>query len=392
MNAPDTLLPVLETLALERRRDGAFVACDPPPRWLSRLGYEAPQRAEPFDADRLPPFVQAFLADAERAWAGEGAARVCSGPWTETTPGGEEVHLEATALRVSGRELLLIARNDPVVVERRRVLQRARELRRTLDALSREIERKDVLIHCIVHDLAGPLNSMLGALSLLGEQEHSGTSPALVDVALKAAMRQRQLIREILDTFAAERSTLVEPCEDIATTPDLGAAIAQVIEALLPMATNQGVRLLGPPEAGAGSTRRIVGEERRLTRVLFNLVQNAIRFSPPGAEVRVQVQDEPGGVRVMIDDEGPGVPPDVAPRLFQKLSRGRDPGAGAGLGLYFCRITVEHWGGAIGYEPRPGVGARFWFRLRRPGTPREPGGAEGQRGEVGHGQAPDRGR
>ncbi|HEY8091492.1 MAG TPA: ATP-binding protein, partial [Polyangiaceae bacterium] len=98
-----------------------------------------------------------------------------------------------------------------------------------------------------------------------------------------------------------------------------------------------------------------------------------------------------GAVRLLVEDEGPGVPPALLPHLFQKFARGRDPAAGTGLGLYFCRITVESWGGAIGYEARPGGGARFWVRLRRAVAAGEadrekPGGGEGD------GEAAARGR
>ena len=68
-----------------------------------------------------------------------------------------------------------------------------------------------------------------------------------------------------------------------------------------------------------------------------------------------------------VDDEGPGLPQDAtAERLFALFAKGKDERSGkAGLGLYFCKITVERWGGAIGCENRPSLGARFWFRLPR---------------------------
>ena len=361
------LLPLLEVLVLERTRGGGFVLCDDLPAWCRRLGWSEPRRGEALCMGDLLPFVEAFLPDAERAWAGAGASRVDSGLWTRTTAGGEEICLEATALRAGDRALLLVTPTDAVLSERRQLLQRAREIGLAHDALCREIERKDVLIHCIVHDLAGPLNSMLGTLSLFSEQPLSASNAALIDVALKAALRQRQLIGEILDTFAAERGAL-DVVNDSVTAPDLRAAVAQVIEGLSPMATSLGIRLVGPP---GGALLPIVGEERRLGRVLVNLVQNALRFSPRGATVRVLLHDEPGGARVTVDDEGPGVPPAVATHLFEKFARGGDPGAGTGLGLYFCRITVEHWGGGIGYEPRPEAGSRFWIRLRCVGPPAE---------------------
>ena len=368
MNVQGSLIAALEKLALKRLRDGSFALYDEPPRWFHLLGLETPEGDESLKIECLLPFLEVFLPEAEKAWGDEGAPRVDSGCWTERTPDGEEIHLEATALKVGDSPLLVITRNDALFLERRHVLQRARELSLAHGALAREVEKKDVLVHCIIHDLAGPLNSILGSLSLLEEQPSQENSAELIRVALKAAMRQRELIREILDTFTAECDTLDVPYDDVARAPDLRAVLAQVTEALAPVASCRGVRLTISPEAGTGPPCKVVGEERRLARVLWNLIENAIRFTPPGKSVRVLWYDEPSGVRMAFEDEGMGVQPAVAPRLFQKLARGRDPAAGTGLGLYFCRITVEHWGGVIGHEARPEGGARFWFRLRRAGA------------------------
>jgi signal transduction histidine kinase len=394
MSSARSILTALETLVLERDADGAFALCAEPPGWLHRLG-ESPSGDAPSEVEPLLPFLETFLPEAEGAWAGEGAPRVRSGLWTQVTADGEELHLEATALRVGAAKILVIARDDALFFEQVRVLQRARELRLAHDALSREIERRDVLMHCIVHDLAGPLGSMLGALSLLGEREAPEASAKLIQVALEAALRQRQLIREILDTFAAERGAQDLAHRDATTAPDLCAEAAQVVEALGPMASSRGVALPAPARVTGETAHalgraeppcKIVGEERRLSRVLYNLVENAIHFTPAGRRVLVSMHDEPGFVRLVVEDEGPGVPPALVPKLFQKFARGRDPAAGTGLGLYFCRITVEAWGGSIGYEPRPGGGARFWARLRRTA-----GSGEGD-DENHHGEAAARGR
>jgi signal transduction histidine kinase len=365
MDVQRSLMAALEKLVLARQRDGSFVLYDEPPTWFHSLGFDVPRRDEPMRIECLLPFLEAFLPEAEKAWIGEGARRVDSGCWTETTTEGEELYLEAMALQVGSLPLLVITRNDALFLERRRVLQRARELRLAHDALSREIEGKEVLIHCVIHDLAGPLSSIVGILSLLEEQPSHDSRAELIQGALRAAMRQRELIREILDTFTAERSALDVSYDDSAAAPDLRAAVVQVTKALVPMASLRGVRLLGPLEEGAVPPCKVIGEERRLSRVLFNLIENAIRFTPSGKLVRVALHEEPAWIRVEIEDEGSGVPPAVAPRLFQKFARGREPGAGTGLGLYFCRITIENWGGVIGYEARPEGGSRFWFRLRR---------------------------
>ncbi|WP_437765646.1 ATP-binding protein [Sorangium sp. So ce281] len=377
MDVDTWLLAALDKLVLERLHDGTFVIRGEPPPWFRRLGFAPPWRDSPLPIDRALPFLEVFLPEAEQAWSAEGAPGVQSDFWTQMI-GDEALHLEATALRVGSSRLLVITRNDALFQERRRVLQRARELRLVHEALSREVERKDVLVHCIVHDLSGPLNSLLGALSLLGEQPLPEKSGALAAVALKAALRQRELIREILDVFTAEGQASDASSGDLAAAVDVCGTVARVVEALLPMARSRGVCLEAPPEIGCARTCTVVGEERRLARVVSNLVENALRFTPPRRSVRVAVHDEPRWARVTVEDDGPGVSPAIAPRLFQKFAHGGDPGAGSGLGLYGARIAVERWGGAIGYEARPEGGARFWLRLRRVGAAGEAGGGEAQ--------------
>jgi signal transduction histidine kinase len=112
---------------------------------------------------------------------------------------------------------------------------------------------------------------------------------------------------------------------------------------------------------------QVVGEKSRLERVIFNLVDNALRHGPSGSVVTVAVTRDGDGILITVDDEGVGVPPNLARTVFDKFSQGRERGGRAGLGLYFCRITVEQWGGSIGYTPRSTGGSRFWFRLPHPG-------------------------
>ena len=91
-------------------------------------------------------------------------------------------------------------------------------------------------------------------------------------------------------------------------------------------------------------------------------------LAPPREERRQFSAAEDEWVRFTVEDEGPGVPEGLRDRLFQKFSQGGAKSGSAGLGLYFCRITVERWGGQIGYEPRESGGSRFWFRLKRAGA------------------------
>jgi two-component system sensor histidine kinase KdpD len=102
-----------------------------------------------------------------------------------------------------------------------------------------------------------------------------------------------------------------------------------------------------------------------VTRVLVNLLENAMKHTPPGTRITVSAGLEGETVRMVIDDTGPGLPPGDPERLFAKFQRGRDDVdvGGAGLGLAICRAIVNAHGGHISAMQRPGGGARFMFTL-----------------------------
>jgi hypothetical protein len=205
---------------------------------------------------------------------------------------------------------------------------------------------------------------MMGALQVAGTESQSAEVKRLIEFGLIAAKNQSNLIHDLLDTFCSEDSSPEVLPSDPKPTPDIIATAREVVDMLQPVFSidRVAVQILPPPDV---ETLRVVAEKSRLERVFHNLLQNATRYSPQGSTIRISMRNDEGFVRVGVEDEGPGVPADVVPQLFQKFVR-RGPSTGkAGLGLFFCRISVEQWGGSIGCEPRPGGGTTFWFRLPR---------------------------
>jgi signal transduction histidine kinase len=106
----------------------------------------------------------------------------------------------------------------------------------------------------------------------------------------------------------------------------------------------------------------------RLEQVLNNLVGNAVKYSPPGTRVRVEVAGGPDEVAVTVADEGPGIPPELVARVFHPFIRGaseHEEVAGVGLGLYVSKRIVEAHGGTLVLVRGPGPGATFRFTLPR---------------------------
>lgn len=351
-----TVLAALDTMVLERRDDGWFAAGTTPPAWCHALGLDALRGDGAIAIDTVFPFLVSFLPHAAPAWATEHAPPMRSEFWVEVDRDGNEVHLAATAVRVGQTRVLVITREDQEFFALQQRLQKARELRMTHDALMREIERKDILLHTIIHDLAAPLHSIVGALSLLDEMSLPEGAHRWLTIALEASARQRDLVDGILDVFSAEYGVVVGGDRRAVA---LRTAIDRAVSEREPVAKRHRVTVRSPLVADL----EVNVDEVRLIRVLTNLLDNAIRHAPPSSDVELHVTRVSSGVRIAVEDRGPGVAREMLPRLFQKLGRDSSRASSHGLGLYFCRITVEQWGGGIGYEPREGGGARFWIRL-----------------------------
>jgi two-component system sensor histidine kinase KdpD len=102
-----------------------------------------------------------------------------------------------------------------------------------------------------------------------------------------------------------------------------------------------------------------------ITQVLANLLDNAVRYTPPGTQVIISAHTRERALEVVVEDDGPGLPSGDPERLFAKFQRGREEGegGGAGLGLAICRAIVAAHGGEIHASNRPQGGARFVFTL-----------------------------
>ncbi len=105
-------------------------------------------------------------------------------------------------------------------------------------------------------------------------------------------------------------------------------------------------------------------DRNRMEMALSNLVSNAVKFTPPGGTVRVRVQGEERGTRFEVIDDGPGIPPEDLPFIFERFYRGRgSKSEGAGLGLAIVRSIARAHGGSISVESEPGKGSRFILRV-----------------------------
>lgn len=365
------VLAALDLLLLRQRDDGWFQRVSPPPAWALPLLPPAP--GQPTDADGAAllspawlvdtfPFLESFWSEAAEAWSDPQVGRRESASFCAVGPDGNEILLVASALRIDDQRLLLLDGNQPRLHEQARLLQLARQAHLVHQRLERDVLRRDILFHSIVHDLTSQLSSLRGVLQLLQADCDSPAEAELLATGLRAAAKQESLIHDILDVFRSESASEEQP-RSVLPTCDLWACIEETVKLLRPSATWRRVRLISLRSDEESPGPQVQAEPQRLERVLSNLLENALRHAPRDSAIAVTLSQRAGQALVTVDDDGPGVPAELGATLFAKFARARTSGGKTGLGLYFCRLTIERWGGQIGYEPRAPRGARFWFSL-----------------------------
>jgi signal transduction histidine kinase/DNA-binding NarL/FixJ family response regulator len=360
--------------AFEYVGDATFQTVGTPSRFCVELVGGPIASGAPLKLIERMPFLDSFLPDAEECWNSDGEGRVDSGSWIERVEGGHQLALEASAFRLAGKRILLIRNPQKQFAEESHLLQKARESAFGHERLLREIQKKEILLHCVIHDLSQPLSAMRGCFSLLAAEKLSPKLRGLIEIGQRQSQNQEDLIKGVLQAFSAELAAQETAHKDAASAPDLARCAQEIAKDFSAAFAARGARIALDPSIDLGRSWLVVGDESRLRRIYTNLVENALRYSPAGSTVTLGAIADGNFLRAYVDDEGPGLPAgESTARLFGLFAKGKEGGGKAGLGLYFCKITVERWGGTIGCGNRPGRGSRFWFRLPK---------AEGQRGEL----------
>ena len=220
------------------------------------------------------------------------------------------------------------------------------------------------------HELRTPVTSILSATETLTTaiQRDPQVVGMFVEIIERNATRLHSLVEDLLDLSRAESREF-----DLHLGPiELGRAFFRVIELFRERAAKRNIRLL---QHVSPVGLEAVADEVALENVLSNLVDNAVKYAGPDAEVRLSAAEDGDRVRVSVDDTGPGIEAEHLPRLFERFyrvdtGRSRELG-GTGLGLSIVKHLVEVLGGQIQVESTPGEGTTFSFALRRGDSSRQ---------------------
>ncbi|MGB0034660.1 MAG: HAMP domain-containing sensor histidine kinase, partial [Candidatus Acidiferrales bacterium] len=346
--------------------EGAFRAIGRCPEWLEKVWGAGVNRTKTIRLAEQSPFLENFLIDAEEFWNSKSEGAANSGNWLERGADGKETPLEALALWLDKKRVLLVRNFTSSYAQQQQWLQTARDSLLEHERLMREIQKKEILLHCIVHDLSQPLTAMRGCFNCLTIGDLPLDLRPFVETGQRESQRQEQMIRGILEAFSADLAGQKSQAENAAEAPDLAACARRAVQNLSAAFSEKGVRLQLDPLLDFERNWKSVGDASRIDRIFGNLLENALRYSPRGTTTTVGVEEKGNLLLAYVDDEGPGLPKDQSTdKLFALFAKGKDRPGKAGLGLYFCKMTVERWGGRIGAESRAKAGTRFWFRLPR---------------------------
>lgn len=242
------------------------------------------------------------------------------------------------------------------ISERKRIADELEQSYQKLQALER---LRDNLTDMIVHDLRSPLTTIAGYIELVRDVASRKFTPAelnFVEKAEQSSLSLQRMITSLLDVSRLENGQMPLQRQQ----HDLGAILRAAVDPVVPLLGNRRF-VQSMPETPI----TVTCDAQLIQRVMENLLNNAVKFTPPEGEIRLQLTPQAPGARVMLTDTGTGIPEQYHSTIFEKFAQvdSRRFRHSTGLGLAFCRLAIEAHGGRIGVESQPGKGSTFWFEL-----------------------------
>lgn len=221
---------------------------------------------------------------------------------------------------------------------------------------------KSDFINAVSHDLRTPLTALFGYLEFLEDELAGPLTPeqrAYVQQVQKNGKRLELMVNDLLDVARFEAGTFRLNCE----TVDFRASLQDTIETLKPQIEAVRLRV----EVTVPSYPMLANlDAERIERVVFNLLSNALKFTPEGGIIRVTAETRDGELYCAVTDTGVGIASEDLSKLFSRFSQleeGKRKKGGTGLGLSISKSIVESHGGRIGVDSTLGAGSTFWFIL-----------------------------
>jgi signal transduction histidine kinase/CheY-like chemotaxis protein len=260
--------------------------------------------------------------------------------------------------------------NHRVEEERERILAREKEARETAEAANRV---KDEFLATISHELRTPLTAILGWSKMLREGE---VNEPMHDHALETIERNAQTQAQLIDDLLDVSRIIAGKIRFEPRPMNLPSAVDAAVEAIRPTAEAKSISLHATIDR---SVESIVGDPTRVQQIVWNLLANAVKFTPLGGTVEISVMPQGTKCQIQVKDSGAGIKPGFLPYVFERFMQadqtaGRIHG-GLGLGLAIVRHMVELHGGTVAaMSEGEGCGSTFTVILPIPGPSSQPSG------------------
>jgi signal transduction histidine kinase len=246
----------------------------------------------------------------------------------------------------------------------RDMLERFASLSNEHERMAEVMKLRQETLHFIVHDLRNPLNLVTTALAMLEQTPgfDSDTEMGMfVTMATGGVQRMLALVEAILDIERLEGGTDPLDLQPV----NIADVITDVLNRTEPIAQTSEIKFDFRQESEG--IPYIKADKERLDRVITNLVDNALKYTPPDGTITVSARADSEWLTVSVNDTGPGIPPEQRERIFSRFVQAGDTQAarrGFGLGLPYCRSAITAHGGRIWVsEGEDGIGSRFTFIL-----------------------------
>jgi len=232
--------------------------------------------------------------------------------------------------------------------------------RRRVEELGRLSQLRADFVSLVSHELRSPMAAVIGAARTLQDRWRMLTAPqreSFLALIGDETARLAELVADVLDTSRIEAGTFTYRFEEV----DLDRVVDEAVETAV--LAQQEVPVVASVR---GALPAIRGDRARLRQVLGNLIENAVKYSPEGGEVRIAAAAANGAVLIAVRDAGPGIPRDQQGRIFEKFGRAEVEGGskpGTGLGLFIARSIAEAHGGSLEVSSGAEPGSTFTLTL-----------------------------
>jgi PAS domain S-box-containing protein len=336
-----------------------------------------------FDYEReelLGQPVEILVPDALRGGHGEHRARYWDHPVTRPMGSGlalcgqrkdgSSFPVEISLSPVKSEEGFRVTAIIRDTSERKQVEDRFREMQQVylqeLESRNREVERanqlKSEFLASMSHELRTPLHTIIGFTELLAEELEgplNDKQQRFMGHIHQDSLHLLALINDILDISKIESGRLELRREVF----DIAAALEETLSSLRPQGVAKSITI----ETNLSIPAAIFADRLRVRQILFNLLNNALKFTPEGGRVQVEGAQHDGFLEISVSDTGIGIPKEQHEAVFDKFyqvgATTKGVREGTGLGLAITKALVEEHGGRIRLESEPGKGSRFTFTI-----------------------------